>query len=79
MVSKGLNPSKTRMSYNFYPKPYTGLDIYEMKEKNESNEMIGEKYEMNLTNVIPKKIEDIKIQIHATIKLQRILLVNTFL
>ena len=30
----------------------------EMKEKNESNEMIGEKYEMNLTNVIPKKIGD---------------------
>ena len=41
MVSKGLNPSKTRMSYNFYPKPYTGLDIYEMKEKNEFFHKLG--------------------------------------
>lgn len=41
MVEKGLNPSKTRMSYNFYPKPYTGLDIYEMKEKNEFFHKLG--------------------------------------
>ena len=41
MVQKGLNPSKTRMSYNFYPKPYTGLDIYEMKEKNEFFHKLG--------------------------------------
>lgn len=41
MVKKGLNPSKTRMSYNFYPKPYTGLDIYEMKEKNEFFHKLG--------------------------------------
>lgn len=33
LLARGLNPSKTRMSYNFYPKPYTGLDIYEIKEK----------------------------------------------
>lgn len=34
LLEKGLNPSKTRMSYNFYPKPYTGLDIYELVRKN---------------------------------------------
>ena len=33
----------------------------------------------SIINLIPKKTEDIKIQIHTTIKLQRILLVNTFL
>lgn len=34
LLEKGLNPSKTRMSYNFYPKPYTGLDIYDLVQKN---------------------------------------------
>ena len=41
LLEKGLNPKKTRMSYNFYPKPYTGLDIYEMKEKNEFFHKLG--------------------------------------
>ncbi len=34
LMEKGLNPSNTRMSYNFYPKPYTGLDIYEVVQRN---------------------------------------------
>ncbi|MBQ8292879.1 MAG: DUF871 domain-containing protein [Bacilli bacterium] len=34
LLEKGLNPKKTRMSYNFYPKPFTGLDIYELIQKN---------------------------------------------
>ena len=34
LLDKGLNPSNTRMSYNFYPKPYTGLDIYDLVQKN---------------------------------------------
>lgn len=34
LIKKGLNPSNTRMSYNFYPKPYTGLDIYEVVQRN---------------------------------------------
>lgn len=34
LLEKGLNPKKTRMSYNFYPKPYTGLDILDFIQKN---------------------------------------------
>ncbi len=34
LIEKGINTSKTRMSYNFYPKPYTGLDIYELVQRN---------------------------------------------
>ncbi len=41
LLSKGLNSSKVRMSYNFYPKPYTGLDIMELKLKNEIFHELG--------------------------------------
>lgn len=34
LINLGLNVSNTRLSYNFYPKLYTGMDIFEVASKN---------------------------------------------
>lgn len=51
LVSKGLNLNNTRISHNFYPKPYTGLSLESVKEKNE----YMKKYNLKIMAYIPSK------------------------
>ncbi len=41
LISKGFPVHKLRISHNFYPKPYTGLSLETLKEKNDFYKSLG--------------------------------------